>query len=337
MITQIFFLFILLFGTITSYGDIREGKIKNKHIIYAFIFAVFINSLMFFGFFTDPSIGKDYYTTLLINVVVSLLLGFTLWMFGVWTPGDAKLFSAYAALVPLTTYSIGYIPLFPSFTLLSNTFIPLFFFMLLTIPFSIKRSDKTIKDLFDPKKLLDRILFLFGFLWFFDIIFSFLGMQITFLMYLLLFMTIPYLFKKINFISLTHASIMLSILRVLFDYNTVFTPGFLKFFIYLTLIFTIVMFTISLSGFLTTATTLNIHDLKPGMILNEKIESNGKLITHTNRGLTADDIKLINKLYAGKGTDQLHIQQTLPFAPLMFFGVLLTYLCTGDLISLFHP
>jgi len=107
MTSLIFFSFILLFGTITSYEDIRWGRIRNKYILSALLFTALINSLMFLGVIEDHNLDEGYYLALLINVIIAF--------------GDAKLFSAYAALVPLTTYRQGYTQYFPSFTLLSNT------------------------------------------------------------------------------------------------------------------------------------------------------------------------------------------------------------------------
>jgi len=335
MIALIFFSFILLFGVTTSYEDIQEGKIRNKYVLLAFIFTALINSLMFFGFIEDHSFDKGYYLALLINVIIAFLVGFAFWICDIWTPGDAKLFTAYAVLVPLTTYQLGYASYFPSYTLLSNTFTPLFFLILLSVPFSIKNADKKlIKNLFNPKILADRIIFLFGFLWFFNALFSFLGMQLTFLMYLLLFIAIPYIFNRIKFISLIRASIILSILRLIFDFNAVFTIRFLIFFISLVFVFVIVMLLIGLGGFFKTTTVVNIENLKAGMVLAEEIRSGDEIISSGNRKLAEDEIELLSKLYREKRleSDLIRIQQTLPFAPFLFFGVLLTYFCQGDLI-----
>lgn len=329
----IFFSFILFFGVVTSYEDILYGKIRNKYIVAAFLFAVLVNLLIFFGFIEDH-FSQGYYMRLLVNVIIAFLLGFALWMIDLWTPGDAKLLSAYAILVPLTTYELGYVMHFPTFTLLSNTFVPLFFFIVLILPSSIRRSKKPIKELFNLKKVADKIIFLFGFLWLFDVLFSFLGIQLTFLMYLLLLITIPYIFQRIGLVSLNFVSILLSILRLTFDYEEVLTPEFLRFFIYLLLVFILVTSLINLSGFLDTTTEVCIGDLKPGMTLNEEIELDGKPISFPRGGITSNDVGLINKLYEdGKlGSDTLRVQQTLPFAPFLFAGVLLTYLCRGDLI-----
>ncbi len=336
MTSLIFFSFILLLGVITSYEDIREGKIRNKYVLSAFIFAFLLNSLMFLGFTGDTGIYEGYYLALILNVVIALLVGFALWMFDMWTPGDAKLFSAYAALMPLTTYQLGYVNYFPSFTLLGNTFIPLFFLILLTIPFSIKNLDrKSAGKLFNPRILLERIMFLFGFLWFFDVLSSSMGMQLTFLMYLLLFMAIPPVIKRIGFISLIHVSIALSIMRIIVDYNTVFTLDFLGFFISLVFIFIIITSVIGLSSFIATTAAVNIKNLRPGMIIAGRIDVGGRETSlRPDRGITAEGIKQLNKFYE-EGilrSDFMQIQKTLPFAPFLFSGVLLTYLCQGDLI-----
>ncbi|MBN2013751.1 MAG: hypothetical protein JW778_01085 [Candidatus Altiarchaeota archaeon] len=334
MVSNIFFPFILVFGSITSYEDIRCGKIRNKYILLAFIFAVLMNSLMFSGFIENHSLSQDYYPALLINVIIAFLVSYSLWTFKMWTAGDAKLFSAYAALIPLTTYRLGYVEYFPSFTILGNTFIPLFFLLLLTLPFSIKEKIQPRK-VFDLKTLAGRILFLFGFLWFFDGLFSFMGMQLTFLTYLLLFMAIPEAFRKTKFITLTQASILFSVLRLLFDYDTVLTMDFLRFFASLIFVFMVVMFLISLSRLIKTTTSIRIDELKPCMMLAEDIKSENKVIINLGRGVTQKEIDLINRLYKEKKleSDHVRIQQTLPFAPFLFFGVLLTYLCQGDLIT----
>jgi Flp pilus assembly protein protease CpaA len=335
MIALIFFSFIFLFGFITSYEDIWEGRIRNKYILSAFVFAFLVNSLMFSGFIGDNNLSQDYYLALLINVIIAFLVGFALWMFNLWTPGDAKLFSAYAALIPLTTYQLGYNVYFPSFTLFSNTFIPLFLLMLFTAPFSIKNPDRGLtRDLFNIKKMADRMIFLFGFLWFFNVFFSYLGIHLTFLLYLLLFMAIPYVFKRIRFISLTHASMLLSILRLIFDANTVFTRDFLIFFISLVFVFVIVMLLIDFSGFLKTTASVDIKNLRQGMVLAKKIVSGDKIFFKADEEITEKDVELLNELYAGGKlkSDVVDVQQSLPFAPFLFFGVLLTYLCQGDLI-----
>ncbi len=61
-----------------------------------------------------------HYTT---NALLSFGASFVLWWFGVWAAGDAKLFSALALALPLGFYSRDYHPFFPSFVLFFNTFI----------------------------------------------------------------------------------------------------------------------------------------------------------------------------------------------------------------------
>jgi hypothetical protein len=58
-----------------------------------------------------------------LNVALAILLAFGLWWFGLWAAGDAKLFIALVALLPLSTYRNAYWPYFPSYVLLFNTFL----------------------------------------------------------------------------------------------------------------------------------------------------------------------------------------------------------------------
>ena len=79
----IFLPMILFLGIITSYEDIKYGKIRNKWIIPAVIYAIVVNFLLFFIYFffvkgQMPRIG--YLVELFISVVISLVLGFVLWL-----------------------------------------------------------------------------------------------------------------------------------------------------------------------------------------------------------------------------------------------------------------
>jgi prepilin signal peptidase PulO-like enzyme (type II secretory pathway) len=56
------------------------------------------------------------------------------------------------------------------------------------------------------------------------------------------------------------------------------------------------------------------------------------LIKPKSKGLNRKDLKIIKKLYREKKIDfdNLLIQQTLPFAPFIFIGLLLTILFQGN-------
>ena len=63
-----------------------------------------------------------YAAKVLANAGLALIAGFLMWWFGLWAAGDAKMFAVLAFLLPLSTYRNAYMPLFPAYVLLFNTF-----------------------------------------------------------------------------------------------------------------------------------------------------------------------------------------------------------------------
>lgn len=126
------FSFILFLGIVTSLEDVRARKIKNKWILLSVGFV-----LLFYAatFLTDEKITfamkRDIVRDVSVNGVLALCAGFILWKACIWPPGDAKLFFAYALLVPLPFYANGYLPYFPSLALLINIFLAGFVYITL--------------------------------------------------------------------------------------------------------------------------------------------------------------------------------------------------------------
>jgi len=105
---------------------------------------------------------------------------------------------------------------------------------------------------------------------------------------------------------------------------------------------------------------IKVEELKPGMILEETIYSgkNGKfkavklqkfigiekkdvkkvlVLEQPAEGLTEKDIQIIKRLHKEGKLEfkEILIRQTLPFAPFMFFGFILTWLAKGNFLLLF--
>ena len=104
---------IMLLGLITSYEDIKIGKIKNKYIFSAIVYTFVVYMLLMWFLSLKGGLRLDYLIDLIVNCLFAIMYGFMLWRSGTWTTGDGKLFIAYAFLVPLTEYSNGYFPFFP--------------------------------------------------------------------------------------------------------------------------------------------------------------------------------------------------------------------------------
>src|SRR3989338_1553353 len=161
---------ILLLGIVTSYEDIKIGKIRNKWIILALAYSIAANIALFSLKYYDA----DYLTKFLINSLLSLAVGFLIWHLNLWSAADAKLFFAFTALMPIyKPYSYFF---FISF--LSNAFIPIsiVFFMYMLFKTTTKKKLFYFKKTFNAKTIFDIIFFIFGFLWIITSMFDLIGL-----------------------------------------------------------------------------------------------------------------------------------------------------------------
>jgi len=137
----LFLLPLLVIGGITSYSDIKYGKIKNIHLFWGFLYTLFLYFfLILYSYFVIHQFGNlKYLAELLLNGLIAFIFGYLLWRFNLWAAGDAKLFVIYSLLVPLEFYSKNYISYFPSATLLIDTFIFICFFFLFKMLWKIAK------------------------------------------------------------------------------------------------------------------------------------------------------------------------------------------------------
>jgi len=135
---------IFFIGLVTSYEDIKYGKIRNKWIILGLGWGAVVFLLCFIWYFIASPVSELYYSKVmhlpvdsflpvytfnlsfllksLVNFLTAAATGFALWRFNSWAAGDAKLFLVYSLLIPLFHYQQSYLPIFPSFILLVNIF-----------------------------------------------------------------------------------------------------------------------------------------------------------------------------------------------------------------------
>ncbi len=190
MIFDILFLPLVFFiGLITSYEDIRYGKVKNKWIILGLVWGLIVIIAFLIWYPIAPSVSNFYYSQIkhlpddvskpvvtvnldylvrvIINAVIALVIAFLMWRFNAWAAGDAKLFTVYALLIPLGYYWKTYLSIFPSFVLLVNIFIPIFLYLLIRatayfikfiyLKISQPRVVNKKRKPFDKKKIWGRI------------------------------------------------------------------------------------------------------------------------------------------------------------------------------------
>lgn len=337
---------ILILGLITSYTDIKNGKIENKHLILALFY-----SLIAYTIFSTTQIR---HAEFLATCFFSLVTGIIIWYAGLWTAADAKLFFVYSVMIPLSVYKYGYIHYFSFVNILINTFVPVFLFLFISLIFKTGMKQKLfyLKNSFSLKKLLNLAIFLFALTWLIDLIFSFLNLAQTYFFSLFITFLFLIIFEKLFSINIFNILIIISIIRLIFDRN-VYSLHFIYQFLIILAIFVFVRFFALTLGFKTFTKKIKIDLLKPGMIPAETIikiknkyrkqkalyfgifpyfrqRSKKSLIQLTAEGLTEEDIEILKKLKP-RGFEYLAVQTTVPFAPFMFGGVLLTILFKGNM------
>ena len=136
-------------GSVTTYEDVRVGKIKNKWILLGLMIGVTAYLIyLIIGALSLESIFKIY-----LNAGLALLFGYIIWYFDWWSAGDAKLFFIFALLLPMEYYWRTELPYFPSFVILVNTFIPLLIYLFVqSVIFSLKSFFSSKAEKLNEKK-----------------------------------------------------------------------------------------------------------------------------------------------------------------------------------------
>ena len=298
---------------------------------------------------------KDDFAQSIINIIVALIFGFFIWSAGFWSQGDAKLFLGYSLLLPVFTYQHGYIPFFPSLAILINTFIPTAIFYFINSFRHIKKRDlKTkVKQIFSPSNLMNLIFFAFSFSFIFDLILTHFNLKLDLILKMIILLILFEILSKISSGTRQKLFAILSILIIAFFFNSVFTASFLSQFLLNVMLILVSNFLLSTTEIY--SQSVRIMNLKAGMLLSEPliITNNGAekrevslrsilssfysikgAVENIKTKLTEEDVKQLQKLENEKRLKfaEIKITKTVPFAPFMFFGVLLTYLLQGSIL-----
>ncbi|MFH0979235.1 MAG: hypothetical protein V1837_08125 [Candidatus Woesearchaeota archaeon] len=340
---------IILLGIITTYEDLKKGKIRNKWIIAAVVYAIAAN-LAITGYMaiTAQQARGMYFVELAVMAMISLAAGYSIWAAGFWTAGDAKLFFAFSLLVPLDSYRYGYMPYLSSINILINTFIPVF--VVLTIFVLIKTTAgqkmENLKKTLEPKQALQLLLYLFAFSWI-PAILQFAGIRTNYVIFLgILF--ILYFFVELLKGKAIYLLAAISLARLFLDQN-IYSLHYLTMLATIWFGFLIARFFLVYLGYAVLTKQTDIKLLREGNVPAEAVYiERGKykkesmaqfslfqrrkhyyIIEPTAEGLTAKQIRAIKKTNLG----HLRIHSTVPFAPFIFAGVIITILVQGSMIA----
>ena len=350
MLVYWFLPMILFLGIVTSYEDIKYCKIRNKWIFLAILYSIIVNIILF----SMNSFDTNYLIKFSINCLLSLIVGFVIWHLNLWTAGDAKLFFAFTALIPL------YKPhsYFFFLTFLSNTFVPIAIFFLLYAVFKTSYRTKlfNFKKTFNLKAMFNLVIFIFGFVWLVKLIFNLLKLRSNIVLSLIAIFLIYYFIERILKFEAFYISLLLSIARLVFD-NSVYSFKFVREFLILILLFLIIrifLFSMSSEFF---SKQVKFRELKEGMIPAETIfqfkgrhfkkpkifsffdaaraKNPGKPLFNSHaKGLSKKEINYLKSIQKKLPFGTLRIQSTIPFAQFLFLGALLTIIFQGIFLKI---
>ncbi len=344
---------ICILGVTTTASDLRHGKIYNKTIAAAMAAAVVVNAVQLqFG-------------SLLLfsaNLFFAFLAGFILFAARMWSAADAKLFLAYALLVPGSFNVFGSFPLFPSLNILVNAFVPAFLFLLVRLLQQTTAGQKieSLGRAFALRNLAYLSAGVFALGWLVEVLLFFLGIPGNFFLNIfILFILIELVGSLVPGKFTAYLIALLALGRIALQFSQLASAAFLlNFALSVLSILLLFYFTVSL-GFLAYGKRTRVSELKQGMVLLEAVAGNskGKFVKKDifSRGLFAAlgsmktplaiDVKAsglqqrdIERLrqwqqHGKLGFDSILVQRSFAFAPILFFGVILTILCSGNCIA----
>lgn len=358
---------IIALGFITTRSDLRHGTIRNAWIAYALVYSLVlvVATSIVLTVRGDP-VNVEYLIRYPINIMFAALAAMAIWMAGLWSAGDGKLFIAYAALLPLSVYSSSAATYFPAFLILVYTFVPLLLFWLVRILVKSKGSTKLalLWRMLSPRFLSDTVLFVFAFSWLGSALFSYLGTALPvtsnpFMLLLFIFLVMA-LFRRVLKIPYRNACIVIAVIGLVFDPGRIFTAQFLQHFLIVLLLFLLLRHFLLNLAFEVFTTPVDVENLQEGMVAAENYTKEKRrwhyqkirmpslallsafldppkttlLLPRAPAGLSEEDVEKV-KRYHSKGRIREHtlrIFQTVPFAPFMFLGVLLTILLESGIV-----
>lgn len=142
-IDYFFVALVVVFGFRIAAEDLYRGKIRNALVVWGLSAGLVGYGVVFISFYVAQVGATPFYLLDVgVNFFISVLCGYLLWHYKVWSAGDAKFFILLSFLLPLRFYASGYLLYFPSSALLINIFIPVFLLLFAKMAIEIAMNFK---------------------------------------------------------------------------------------------------------------------------------------------------------------------------------------------------
>lgn len=324
--------FLAIFAAVTSWEDIRTGLIRNVWVLAAIVYA--LASLLaqtILLHVRGEAVNPAYLSIFLTNAVVAVLVGVVVWLGHLWSAADAKMFFAYAMVVPLHWYEKSLIQQFPALALLVNSLLPVAAWYVLVTLYRLATGThkeeirSAIKEALAPMIHLELILFLFGFSWLLSIA------PLTVPLLIVLLLLVYSLGKPLLGVWFVRLSAAAAVARLLFQGSALLSLAFAKQFLLTYLAIAFLFIFLLKAGKAAFSDLVPVERLQAGMIPTQDL--GGGIPAHRSEGLSEDEVKQLKKMLGdGKVSKGISIAQSVPFAPFMALGVLLAALLQGNIL-----
>jgi len=307
---------VFLLGIISSYIDIKDHIIKNSLVFGCIAYGVLVH------FFFSAELYLY-----LINFIISLAVGFGFYAFRVWGAGDAKLFLAFVALLPLELYGKSIIPYFSSSALFFNIFLISFLFIFF-LSFRKQHIADTVSYLYSLAFFKELLATFVGILCFSWIMKSFIGGTLVYLSAFLFYLLLSHIANR----WIQYGVFLVSFLVGLGLGKIIISPAIGYIFLF-ALPFTFIRKSFKKLVQSMGPLSMDAKYLKEGMMI-DRIEG---VLTETggisfDKELSKKDVQRLQPHLQGK---KVYIHDLIPLAPSLFISVIITLLIKTDIITWF--
>lgn len=129
---------IISLCVITTYSDLKHGKVFNKQIVKFLICGLLLNIIFFYYVFINKQLESIMIIRYIINLAICCGISYSMYANKTWGAGDAKLFIVIVNLMPYSFFDRESLNFFPGFMLLVIIFSESFIYLVVeTITFLV--------------------------------------------------------------------------------------------------------------------------------------------------------------------------------------------------------
>jgi preflagellin peptidase FlaK len=353
---EVFIIAIVLFCCLyLSYTDTRFRKIGNRYTYGLVAFGLACQGVFaYLDIVTLPQV--------LWLLLGGLAIAFLLYYLGIWSPGDAKLFWGVSVALPPTFYSIG-LWRYPPFIIIVNTFVPYFLVMMVLILLrtTLQQKLQVLHSTLNPRFLLRFALSLVSFMGLSALINLLLPFRLDYFSAIILFIALFSLFDR--FVEREKQVYFLLPFSTISFLLALDNPSYFLTMMAITAsLFLLFRFFVASLGDYLFVQEVDVCELKKGDVPANIIVRDGEgnyrtqeisfasfisiasrpkdaevIMDITPEGLSEEKVAELKEL-AEQGhfaafDNKVKVQEAIPFAPIILFGVILTIICRGVFIE----